>query len=357
MEYLIVAEVNIPEGAPELDALQRHGAAALLEEHLDLLAGIEGPDGIEIDTLGHHIAVHPSGAFIGWRLDAPALAFAEDAARHILPELLERTELLADWHLQRCAATATDAELATALEPEPELLDPAEGDGISQEDLAALRSQLLADAEHLHAFGPEAFGHDPDDPDCDVTAEQARFVAGALIQGVQMLTDELLADIQTLRHTNTPASEHDTLWVIDELPPRYAHRYTALFAQKFLIATTVLGYRLPQPGWLPPLCTAEALALRLLEDKIEVVLETSDLLDELPLEEMLAALNDHLFEDLDHEWLYDPEHDGIEDDPDLRDQLGLHNLAITEWFLPHTHLASALHPHLIHPIPDVNSPD
>ncbi len=115
MEYQLTAEVIPPANTPTLDALQRHGVAALLDEHLDLLAEIEGPDGVEIEPVDHQVSVQPGGASITWVLDAPALAFAEDAARQVLGELLERTELLADWTVRRCEVTASDEDLAAAL--------------------------------------------------------------------------------------------------------------------------------------------------------------------------------------------------------------------------------------------------
>ena len=107
VEYQLTAEVVPPAQTPALDALQRHGVAALLDEHLELLAQIEGPDGVEIEPVDHRIAVEPTGASITWVLDAPALVFAEDAARQVLGELLEHTELLADWSVGRCEVTAS----------------------------------------------------------------------------------------------------------------------------------------------------------------------------------------------------------------------------------------------------------
>jgi hypothetical protein len=174
VEYQLTAEVDPPVDTPALDALQRHGVAALLDEHLELLAEIEGPDGVEIEPLDHRISVHPGGASITWVLDAPALAFAEDAARQVLSELLERTELLTDWSVRRCEVTASDEELAAALQG---ISDSEEGDVEIEIDLDELdtvealgdlnepdneerRERLLDAAGTLGAFGPESFGLD-----------------------------------------------------------------------------------------------------------------------------------------------------------------------------------------------------
>src|SRR5882762_1548274 len=123
MDYQLKAEVAPPAGTPELDALHRHGVVSLLDEQLDLLAGIEGPDGVEIEPLDHEVTAHAGGASISWLVEAPALAFAEEAARAVLAELLQRTDLLAAWTVQSCEVTVSDEDLEIALEDEPSSVD------------------------------------------------------------------------------------------------------------------------------------------------------------------------------------------------------------------------------------------
>lgn len=332
MEYQLTAEIAAPADNPQLDALQQHGVAALLDEHLDALAGIEGPDGIEIEPVDHQIAVQADGAIITWVLDAPALAFAEDAAQHALKELLERTDLLAAWSVRRCEVTASDDELAAALEDD-------EGDGDdedvefelildtvepSDEERAERRAAIADAAGQLHAFDAAAFGQEPE-------TEAAKLAAGAVITGVQLLTDELFADIQTLEDTGLTADQVDALWVVDELPERHADSYDAAFAKKFLISLTILGYRLSQEDWTPPLSTAEALALHLVKSRAENQLAALGLTEEFPVEDMFTAFAEAAFEDFDHEALY-----GEDAEP----------LPFDEWFLPYEHLTTALHPYL-----------
>jgi hypothetical protein len=346
VEYQLTAEIAAPADTPHLDGLQRHGVAALLDEHLDALAGIEGPDGIEIEPVDHQIAVQADGATITWVLDAPGLAFAEDAAQHALKELLERTELLGDWSVRRCEVTASDDDLAAALGEEDDAdleldADDAEDDEgededfelvlspveLTEEERAARREALTEAAAQLHAFGAESFGQEPG-------SAAATLLAGALVHSVALLTDELFADIQTLEDTGLAADEVDALWVIDELPERHAEAYDAAFARKFLITMTILGYRLSQPDWTPPLCTAEALALHLVKVRAGNQLAVAGLAEELPVEEMFAALDEAAFEDSDHELLY------AEDEPEAD------GLAFEEWFYPYAHLTAALHPYL-----------
>jgi hypothetical protein len=341
VEYQLTAEVVPPAQTPALDALQRHGVAALLDEHLDLLAQIEGPDGVEIEPVDHRIAVEPTGASITWVLDAPALVFAEDAARQVLGELLEHTELLADWSVGRCEVTASDEDLAAALADVDDLeagdveieIDLDELDELtlvepSDEDRAAKREQLLEAADGLGAFDPDAFGCDQDGA---VSIDAATLVAGALMQGLELLTEELFVDVQTLEEAGTPASEHEVLWVMHDLPTRYAGHYSALFAKKFLITFAVLGYRLALPEWDGPLNTAEVLALQLLKTAARNQLELAGLADELPLDEMFETFDGYAFGDLDiDELLTGPEAADGEDDEDDVDEL-----VLVEWFEPY----------------------
>jgi hypothetical protein len=341
VEYQLTAEVVPPAQTPALDALQRHGVAALLDEHLELLAQIEGPDGVEIEPVDHRISVEPTGASITWVLDAPALAFAEDAARQVLGELLEHTELLADWSVGRCEVTASDEDLAAALadvddvedgdveiEIELEELDELTSLGEpSEEDRAAKREQLLEAADALGAFDPEAFGYDQDGA---VSIDAATLVAGALMQGLELLTEELFVDVQTLEDAGTPASEHEVLWVMHDLPTRYAGHYTSLFAKKFLISVAILGYRLALPEWDGPLHTAEVLAVQLMKTAARNQLELAGLADELPLDEMFETFDGYAFGDLDvDELLAEPEAADSEDDEDDVDEL-----VLVDWFEP-----------------------
>ncbi|HEY1573080.1 MAG TPA: hypothetical protein VGG05_17190 [Pseudonocardiaceae bacterium] len=341
MEYQLTAEVDPPAGTPALDALQRHGVAALLDENLDMLADIEGPDGVEIEPLDHRISVHASGASITWVLDAPALAFAEDAARHVLGELLERTELLTDWSVRRCEVIASDEDLAAALAG-------ADGDGDAGEDveieinldgIAELadsdtderREQLLDAAGELGAFGYDAFGFDEDDEseNADRVSEQdAELVAGALMTGLDVLTDELFADVQTLEDSGSTAGDQEVLWALHDLPPRFAAHYTAQFARKFLVATAVLGYRLTQPDWDGPRSVAEALAIRLVKQAARHQLDLAGLVDELPLRRMFEVFDEYALDGVDIEDLYAAAEADEDDETDLDD------FVLADWFEP-----------------------
>jgi hypothetical protein len=111
--------------------------------------------------------------------------------------------------------------------------------------------------------------------------------------------------------SDTSASVIGDTWVLCQLPTRFAVGYTPLFAQRFPVAVVDVTGRLTK-GWEPLACVAQELGLRVLLNQIEVVAETADVaLDD----GWRGHLEDMFFEDLDHEMMYDPAYDGIEDDP------------------------------------------
>ncbi|PXY34496.1 hypothetical protein BAY59_02940 [Prauserella coralliicola] len=339
MEYQLTAELTSPAGAPDLDPLQQIGVVALLDTRLSRLASIEGPDGVEISPVEHSVHAHLGGANVSWLLDAPALVFAEDATRAVLEQLLEETELLDGWQVKHCAVTATDDQLESALAAEEEPEDEAGPEPLTEYELAERRERLLEAAAYVRAFGPEAFGHTDGG---DVTEEEARYVAGAIAHGVEMLIDELFGDIQLLEDEDTTADEVDVLWALDELPQQYADQYTALFAKQFLVAAAILGHRLTQAEWTAPLSMAEALALHIAKSRAELELDMAEVMDEGRIAEILAIFDDKAFEDGDHEALYDGT-GATEADP-------------MAWFRPYAHLtdAQALHPYLADEGPSAN---
>jgi hypothetical protein len=176
-------DVELPKGARELDVLQREGVAYLLRKGLDSIAAIEGPDGMEVDLVDDVIAVHPEGALLKLFVDAPALEFAEDAAREVVAELLERAEALADWEITRCGVDLPPELLQESLDaadgPDAPPADPAErarrhaagpaADAGRRDETEAeaenMRHKLRALAPRLRAFPLSAFGYDDDATD------------------------------------------------------------------------------------------------------------------------------------------------------------------------------------------------
>ncbi|MEU6645383.1 hypothetical protein ABZ863_22910 [Saccharomonospora sp. NPDC046836] len=330
MEYQLTAELTAPADTADLDPLQQAGVVALLDTRLNRLSSIEGPDGVEITPVEHSVHAHLGGANVSWLLDAPALVFAEDATHAVLEQLLEETELLAGWQVKHCAVTATDDQLESALAATEEPGIEAGGPLLTEHELAERQARLLEAAGYLRAFDLDAFGYVEGG---DISIDDAGYVAGALMHGIEMLTDELFGDIQLLEDEDTTADEVDALWVLDELPQQYADGYTALFAKQFLVAAVILGHRLTQTGWTAPLSTAEALALHIAKSRAEIELDLAEVLDEDRVAAMFGLFDERAFENRDHEALY------ASADPDTD---------VMDWFRPHPHLTDspALHPYL-----------
>ncbi|MFF2640867.1 hypothetical protein ACFVUB_13575 [Streptomyces niveus] len=356
MTYVVTVDTHIPEGTPEMEPLQRAGAVALIEDGFDSVEAVEGPDGLEVDLLDSIVAVYPGGALLKVFVDAPALEFAEHAVRSVVGELLERSELLADWQIERCevelhselaqrSLAATNGPDAPPDEPadrkaqhteRPTAEDDSEGYD-AETKAAAVRGQMLALADELRSFPPVMFGvlDDEEDEDIEfaVSPEDAKLAAGALVYATDILVDELFQDVQTLTEEDATAAECDgPLWHFEELPERYALQYDARFARRFLVTVIAMTTRFTDGSFQQLSCVAEELALKLLLTETNVTLETFGLLDD-GVSAALDSLADNVYEDMDHEWLYDDSMDGI-DESAVGAALGVAPMAFKAWFTP-----------------------
>lgn len=77
---------------------------------------------------------------------------------------------------------------------------------------------------------------------------------------------------------------------------------------------------------------AEELLLRLWLETTEATLDLYGLLTP-GTTEALNSLRENVYEDLDHEWLYDPAMDGIDQDP-VSAHLGIAPMSVKDWFTP-----------------------
>ncbi|MET9131027.1 hypothetical protein [Streptomyces antibioticus] len=330
MTYVVTVDICIPEGTPELDPLQRAGAVALVEDGLDAVRAVEGPDGVQVDVLDTIVAVHPGGALLKVVVDAPALEFAEGSVQVLVDELLERTEVLAEWTIERCevelhqdlareslaAADGPDAppddlalRRARHTAGAPSAQNPGEGadgpDGAATKARAA-RARMLELAAELRAFPPAVFGVEADDDRRAVPAESARLAAGALVHATDTLVDELFEDVQVLAQEDATVAECEgPLWHLERLPDRYALQYDARFARRFLVTVIALTTRFTDGSFQHLSCVAEELALRFLLNEATTTLELHDLLDD-HVSTALANLADALCIDTDHDRVHHP---------------------------------------------------
>ncbi|MFJ8535720.1 hypothetical protein [Streptomyces sp. NPDC093591] len=371
MTYVVTVDTCIPEGTPEMDPLQRAGAVALIEDGFVSVKSVEGPDGVEVDLVDSIVAVYPGGALLKVIVDAPALEFAEDAVQALVDELLERSELLADWKIERC-----EVELHPGLAKES--LDAADGPDAPPDDPAArkarhtesartesaadsyateakataVRSRMLGLADELRAFSPVMFGafdvdaEDQEDGGRDggeggdrkvaVPPESARLAAGALVHAMGILVDELFEDVHVLTQEDTNVAECEgPLWHLERLPDRYALRYDARFARRFLTTVIALTTRFTDGSFQRLSCVAEELALRFLLGGATTTLELYGLLDD-DVSAALEAFADNVYEDMDHEWLYDDPSDGVDEGTmgATGAALGIAPMAFGSWFTP-----------------------
>lgn len=266
----------------------------------------------------------------------------DDVQRRILSalaDLIEDTPELAGWTPRvRLAEASRDDEDAPELddiEALAEHLLPS-GDELVESLMKEIQHErsVYADSKLFRAFPVEELAtEDLSDlgPQEQAAAHRrASALAGCLIQASVMVVDQLIEDVTELRkHEGTPDERIGKTWVLSDLPARFAANYTALFAQEFLVAFVDVTSRLTR-GWEPLACVAQELGLRVLLDHVDIVAEAADVT--LP-DDWRGHLEEILFEDLDHQLLYDPAYDGIEVDPTAQPP-GMAPLRFEDWFRP-----------------------
>ncbi|MFI1764122.1 hypothetical protein ACH41H_19020 [Streptomyces sp. NPDC020800] len=332
MTYVVTVAMALPKGAPELDVLQREGVIFLLRKGFDSLEAIEGPDGMEIALMDDVIAAHPGGVLLKLFVDAPALEFAEGAAREVAAELLERTEPLADWQITRCAVELNSELLQESLDaadgPDAPPDDPAERarrhaaaapvtpGGPDRAEAEAMRATLRALAPSLKAFSLDAFGHSSAPEERTVGREAAEVAAGAVVYAIDLLIDELFTDLAALEEEGPTVADSDTAFMIlDDLPSQFADEYTVLFVRRLVVTAVFLTGRLTQPQFGQVNCVAEELLLGLLLTQAEVTADMYGLLTE----EIAIALETFA--------------DGVRENPAL-DHLDVLPSQSGDWFTP-----------------------
>jgi hypothetical protein len=345
----VTVDTRIPDGTPEMDPLQRAGAVALIEDGFDSVRSVEGSDGVKVDLLDSIVAVHPGGAHLKVIVDARTLESAEDTVEVLVDELLERTELLAEWKIERCEVELHQQLAKESLDaaggPDAPPDDPAarkarHTEGLTAEDAdgshdaeagtEAVRRRLAGLADELRSFSPVVFGVDGKVP---VSPESAALAAGALVHAADSLVAELFEDVQVLAQEDTNVAECEgPLWHLERLPDRYALRYDARFARRFLVTVIALTTRFTDGSFRRLGCVAEDLALRFLLGAATTALELHGLLDD-EVSAALTAFADHVYEGTHHAWLYDDPTDGA-DGGTTAAALGVTPMAFGSWFTP-----------------------
>ncbi|GAA1108895.1 hypothetical protein [Nocardiopsis composta] len=329
MRYTVTADVQSPPELFQLDPLQREGVMSLLTGALARAEGMEGPGGLQVLVEDFVVSVRPGGALLTVGVEAPALEAAEEAVRLLCEDLLRRTGAFEEWRLHSCevqleedlareslaAAEGPDAppedigarraRHAQAAGEDPAALLP----GPSPELTAKMAERIRALAPVLAAFGPEWFGHSGEE-DSPVGREAADLAAGALVYGTDTFLDELFHDLDILGSEEVTGVDCEAaLLQLDRLPEGFAHCYDASFARRFLVTAVAMTGRFTGGGSPELGCTAEELALNLLLEEAETVLDLYGLLSD-EVTRALGVFADRIYADTSYEWLYAADPDG-----------------------------------------------
>jgi hypothetical protein len=301
--------------------------------------------GLEMDYYQREIAQDGAGVTcvrVELADESPARVSSDIQAA--LASLLDATPELAGWTLSVSLGEGSGVDLE---QPRPDDLD-AEAERLlpSGDEIAG---RLVRESQHEQSvYGAAVMFRAVPTEDLSTghldslsateraaALRRASALAGCLVHAADLLIDELIEDIVSLRAEENVADERGTAsriedtWVLCQLPARFAANYTPLFAQRLLVAVVDVTGRLTK-GWEPLASVAQELGLRVLLNLVEVVADTAGVaLDD----GSRGHLEDLLFEDIDHELLYNPAYDGIEDDPESQPP-GMAPMRFEDWFEP-----------------------
>jgi hypothetical protein len=201
--------------------------------------------------------------------------------------------------------------------------------GIGEDAVAA----LLEASDRVAGVPLELLGYsaDAEEGERGLSRHRARVLAGLLWHAAAAMTDELFNDIALLRSRGVTAADIDETFVIDNLPPQFAHRYDGRFAARFLAVCIDLSMNLVS-GWKEPTCVAQELAVRCLLYDAEFLVEQLALGPELP-PDWMPMLERAFLADAGSMMLYDPSMDGFEADPGTGPQ-DMRSMKFDDWFKP-----------------------
>lgn len=194
-----------------------------------------------------------------------------------------------------------------------------------------MTDEMRALGGRLRAFDLDAFGVPPGaEPD----EERDRLAAGALVRAGNILVSCLFEDTaRLLTELETVADVPDQMIVLDDLPPAFAHLYTHVFAERFLIVAADVAAALHRPEWVPPGSVAERLALHLLIKTARASLEMAEVIDWADSDVVYEPLRAAAFDDRDHELLYELERRDLPSLLRTEDPDGV-GTGLAHWFRP-----------------------
>jgi hypothetical protein len=161
----------------------------------------------------------------------------------------------------------------------------------------------------------------------------------ALAAAGDMLLDEWFDEIGAMLHDDAPSAETT---LAGALPPSYRLRLTPLLAKQFHTCLTTVLWKLAQPSWIALACLGEELALRAIIDRAHEHLGTAA---------DFGDFEDAAFDDLDHEYLFDPRWDGV-DGSAIGQALGIGSLGLEDCFTVYAGgVRGAVYPYCVNDTP------
>jgi hypothetical protein len=185
-----------------------------------------------------------------------------------------------------------------------------------------------------------------DEPDDEAIAQSldpdelraARRRRGALLFAANLVFDRILDDLVISDEQRKRLGEER--FVDEYLPPQYRQRYDAPFVRKLLATAAKVSQDLSTADYSYPGCTAEELVLSMIVQQWQVLLDLTE------LGQSWTDLSEYLFEDADFEYLFEPEMDGVENDPLVHKTSGIEVNPVDDWFVPFN-VESRVHPYAV----------
>ncbi|HEX3456950.1 MAG TPA: hypothetical protein VHR97_03260 [Candidatus Baltobacteraceae bacterium] len=243
-----------------------------------------------------------------------------------------------DLHIALALGDCEDSQCAVDIRSTREDLH-----AVTDGDLLATFEELASEVRHpaltLDLFSDVAISNDEVQEDEDLTDEdvarlldaadllRARLRRGALLFAANLLFGRLTDDLILLGGGSIPDGD---VAVVDEyFPRRFGRDYDLDFHRKLLATAAKVALDLANNEYTYPACTAEELVLYAIVREWRSLLELTGIAGS-----SRDDLTEYLFEDLDFEYLFDNEMDGIEDEPLAHKIAGMDVRTIADWFVP-----------------------
>lgn len=167
-------------------------------------------------------------------------------------------------------------------------------------------------------------------PAAEIEVAHAR--RGAVIMAADQIIDECIDDLQEIDFDDEGMPNQDRAeysFVYRAFPRRHRRAYNELFFRRTLVTAAKVAHDLANPDAPPAACTAEEIIIHALGHVATGICGLAE------LEQPDVDLDEALLEDIDFEFLFDADMDGIEEDPARQAVMGIHVLDVADWFSPY----------------------